>query len=137
MSINTNSVVIIVLSAILMACCGNVSVSNQKIMTDRSLPSQIDCIVDGAKKYCAPISKPGFIQVLQSENDSLIWEKEIYKQIMDSTLEHDVQIVYIQSISLQNKYLLITNEIGSSFCLNLSDCQITKLKNGSKSCQKY
>lgn len=56
--------------------------------------------------------------------NDVLWVKEIYSINFDKNLERDVQEIYIDTIYLENNFLIIRNEDGKSFALNLMSTEV-------------
>jgi len=62
------------------------------------------------------------------KKDRLLWEKKIYSVHFKAGLERDVQWVFISEMRVDHGSLIITNERGSRFSLDLYSREVRKLK---------
>src|SRR4051812_30586840 len=86
----------------------------------RSAPSEVDPVpVDGV--ICsAPASAMGFVVARDAKSQRELWRQRIYTIKFNPSRERDVQDVFITSLRLRGNSLLITNEHGERYALDLS-----------------
>jgi hypothetical protein len=65
-----------------------------------------------------------YIEAKNTETEKIIWKKEIYKIILNPTMEHDVQWVMITEVKEKNGKLLISNEKKEKFLLDLETLEV-------------
>lgn len=102
----------------LTACC---SQSNAK----RGAPKDVSNIHYGS--IILMRSRMNYISALDSSTKKVLWEKKIYKVWYCGGLETDVQDVWIDSMSLDKGKLLIRNEEGNYYTLDLKSLNVRKL----------
>ncbi len=61
-------------------------------------------------KYMAPTGEKGYIVAKDVKTDSVLWKKQVYKISYKKGLETDVQDVFIDSLRLEGKYLIVRRE---------------------------
>lgn len=61
----------------------------------------------------------GFVVATDVSSRKELWRVRIYTVQIDPTLEHDVQAVFITALSLEHGELVITNESGERYSLDL------------------
>jgi hypothetical protein len=61
----------------------------------------------------------GYVVAFDAKNDSMIWEKQIYKIIFNKDRETDVQCVFINSLYIQHDSLMIHTERNKIYSLKL------------------
>ena len=122
---------ILYLSIFIISCSLNTNlkvpnVSENKITTSfkRLPPKKVNPIVIGNIEYSVLMNK---IIATDTLEKVIKWKKSIYEIAYDKNLESDVQDIHIDSISLLDNSLLIRNEEGKYFLLNLNNGEI-KLK---------
>ena len=110
------------LSLSLLSC---VSVVSAK----RLPPPDVAPVTAGGIVYSAPqlqssSEQPGgFIEARTQSNQLVLWRKKIYDTVYNKDLERDVQDVYITTLRLNGKTLMIQDEKSRTFCLN-TDSQL-------------
>jgi len=62
----------------------------------------------------------GFVVASDASSHRELWRQQIYTVRLKPTLERDVQDVFITSLTLRGGSLIITNERGERFALDLS-----------------
>ena len=70
----------------------------------------------------------GFVIATDVSSGKELWRQRIYRVFIKPFLEEDVQWVFITSLVQQNHTLLITNERGGHFTLDLTTRKVTKNK---------
>jgi hypothetical protein len=92
-----------------------------------------DSVISEGIKYEATY-KDGFcfykayIEAIDLTTKKVIWKKKIYQILMNPIMEHDVQWVEIKKVELKNGHLIIENEKGKIYQLNLKNQKLKKLK---------
>lgn len=68
-------------------------------------------------EYSAPqrFDCKGCIEAREIDTDSLLWRYEVYSIKYDSTIETDVQDVFIKELEIRNDTLFITNELNEVY----------------------
>lgn len=72
----------------------------------------------------------GVLEAHDPKTKELLWRIEVYKTVYDKALEQDVQDVFIKSLSFDkaHKLLLMSDENGRIFVLNLETKKVTQVK---------
>jgi hypothetical protein len=60
-----------------------------------------------------------YVEGWDIENNSKVWEKEVYRINIDNSLEHDVQMVFITFLSIEKDKLAVTNENGKKYQIDI------------------
>jgi hypothetical protein len=86
-------------------------------------------IKDGIE-YSAPSDHMGFVVAKWIKTNREIWSKQIYvvKYEYKYGLEEDAQWCFIKSLKLEGNQLIITNEEGSTFSLDIDTLQTKTIK---------
>jgi outer membrane protein assembly factor BamB len=93
----------------------------------RSAPEPVRPIVAGNIEYSSPGWPIGFIIATDTRTRREIWRKRIYRVKIDPALERDVQDVFITSLALEHGNLLIADERGRRYALDLTTHKVTRL----------
>jgi hypothetical protein len=72
-------------------------------------------------------SEMEYVQALDSATKIILWKKKIYNVSYIPGMETDVQDVFIDSMYLQNKLLIIRNERKKWFSLDLQTLKVKRL----------
>ena len=91
----------------------------------RSGPLEVKEITIGAVVYSAPHDAMGFVVATNGETKMELWRVRIYEVKKDPKLEGDVQDVFITSLVKDGESLIVTNEQGKKFRLNLATQKVT------------
>jgi hypothetical protein len=82
--------------------------------------------LDYQSTYGLPSCPIGCIEARDAKSDKLLWQVLVYKIVYDSTLESDVQDVFIRSLEIKDGYLLVENELGEKFSVDLKNRKIKR-----------
>jgi hypothetical protein len=100
----------------------------------RKLPNPVNSVIKDGIEYSAPLdfAKIGFVVATWQKTKTPIWTKQIYViKYEKSGLEQDVQWVFITKLRLSDNRLIITNELGYEYELDLNSLNVTTLKGSS------
>jgi hypothetical protein len=90
-------------------------------------PKPVSPVTVGSITYSAPRHLMGVVVATDTVTKKEIWRKHIYRIHYTSSLEKDVQDIFISSLVLEDDNLLISNERGECFSLNLKSRKVRKL----------
>jgi hypothetical protein len=118
------------------ALCGWASVlltvvMNAGLFAKRVTPSPVPSVVVAGIEYRVthfPVERMGFVEAYDLKTKSLIWTRQIYVVIKDPLLEGDVQDVFIKTLTQDGDALIVTNEIGFIYRLDLKSLNVTVIK---------
>ena len=110
------------LLAIAFLCSASVAFANG------SPPKDVAPIRSGELELRVPHGQMGCIEAWDTSSKQLVWRRQIYAVRYDVELERDVQDVFIEAIELQKSKLLVKNERGSAYELDLDSLQVTPVK---------
>jgi len=94
----------------------------------RAAPKEVTPVVASAVEYSAPHEAMGFVVATDTVSHKELWRERIYTVRVDPALERDVQDVFITSLVIEKGTLIITNERGDRYALNLVSRKVTKRK---------
>jgi hypothetical protein len=94
----------------------------------RAAPKPVPSVVASSVEYSAPREQMGFVVATDTVSHKELWRERIYTVRIDPALERDVQEVFITSLVIENGALIITNERGDSYALDLVTRKVTKRK---------
>jgi len=72
----------------------------------------------------------GVVEAFDEASKKKLWEKKIYSISISPGRETDVQWVFINSMQLKGNALLISNERGEWFALDLTTKAVKRLSKG-------
>lgn len=92
----------------------------------RKAPSPVPTIVSQGVEYRAPldVEHMGYIQAFELPSHRKLWETKVYNVRIMPLLEEDVQWVFVSSMQVQGGKLLVRNEKGRSYWLDLKTGRI-------------
>lgn len=114
--------IVSLLVAVAMIC--GVPVASAK----RMAPRQVEPVKVEGIEYRAPTDRMGCVEAWDTKARKMIWWRQIYVVSVDPGLESDVQHVYITEMKSADGTLLINNERGSEYKMDLKtlEVQVTK-----------
>ena len=88
----------------------------------RGAPKPVPSVVWQGIEYRAPLDVEymGYVQAFEVASGRKLWETKVYHVLIIPVLEEDVQWVFISGMQLQDGKLLVRNENGKSFRLDLT-----------------
>ena len=92
----------------------------------RAAPEGVTPITVHGITYSAPPEAMGFVVASNNSSGKELWRKRIYTVHIDPALERDVQEVFITSLTARGDTLLVTNERGERFSLDLHTRTVTR-----------
>ena len=95
------------------------SVSQAQASSKRKAAKEVTPIVVDNVKYTAPTDQIGYIVARDAATDILIWQRQIYTIHYNKNLERDVQDVFIDSLYIKGKNLMVHTERGKVYSLKL------------------
>lgn len=94
----------------------------------RGAPAEVPPVRSGDIEYRAPHGQMGCVEAWDVKHDKMLWRRQIYVVKFIPDLERDVQDVYLTSLKLDGKSLLLANERKSEYRLDLDSLQVTVVK---------
>ena len=95
-------------------------------LAKRSAPVAVAPVVIQGVEYSAPHDAMAFVVAKGVSSGKELWRVRIYEVRVDAALERDVQDVFITSLAAKDNSLLITNERGEKFTLDLKTRKVTR-----------
>ena len=94
----------------------------------RALPQEVKPIMHKGIEYRAPHDYMGCIEAWDIKSKEIIWRKQVYiiKHVIG--VERDVQDVFIKSMQLSGNSILIINEKGFEYKLDLKSLEVKAVK---------
>ncbi len=87
----------------------------------RKAPDPVPPVVWQGVEYRAPldVAHMGCVQAFDLSSGRKLWETKVYHVWINPLLEEDVQWVFVSGLQVQDGKLLVRNEHGRSYILNL------------------
>ncbi len=92
----------------------------------RAVPKPVKPVTAMGTIYSAPADKMGFVVASDAASGRELWRQRIYSIRLEPALERDVQDVFITSLRRRGRVLIITNERGAVFLLDLRTRKVTR-----------
>jgi hypothetical protein len=108
------------------AICSLLVFTAAPISAKRLPPKLVKPVTVAGVTFSAPGWPIGIIIATASSSRRELWRQRIYAIRYDHTLEQDVQDVFITSLKRRGNALLITNERGERFVLDLSTRKVAR-----------
>lgn len=97
-------------------------------LAKRSAPDEVAPIESGNIEYRAPHGQMGCVEAWDIKRNELIWRRQIHVVKYTVGVERDVQDVFITTIALRDGILVVKNERGSEYELDVESLQVKVLK---------
>lgn len=94
----------------------------------RAAPKPVPPLVTDSVEYSAPHDLMGLVVATDVKTRKELWRERIYTVRIDPALERDVQDIFITALALEHGALVITNESGESYTLDLVTRKVTRRK---------
>ena len=94
----------------------------------RALPQEVKPIMHKGIEYRAPHDYMGCIEAWDIKSKEITWRKQVYVIKHVIGVERDVQDVFIKSIKLSGNSLVIINEKGFEYKLDLKSLEVKVIK---------
>jgi hypothetical protein len=111
----------------------------QFALAKRGEPKPVKPLVSNGVRYIAPSVMPnyqsiygnptcdiGCVEARNNKNGKLLWKVEVYQIKYDPKMETDVQDVFISALSIDRGKLIVKNEDGAKFSVDLKTRAIHK-----------
>ena len=119
---------------VLVACFMFLSVAEASRMWDEKLtPEYLSIVADGvtyipAYEYYPQERKISFLEARDATTNKIIWRQKIYEVPYIRGLEDDVQDIPITSLRIENGKIIVENEIGELYEVDLESRRVTVFK---------
>ena len=87
-------------------------------------PTPVPPVVWQGIEYRAPLDHLGYVQAFETASGRMLWETEVYHVWFNPFMEEDVQWVFVSGMAVQDGKLLLRNEEGNVFRLDLATGQV-------------
>ena len=94
----------------------------------RAAPKPVAPVVANGVAYSAPHAAMGVVVATDVATRKELWRETVYTIRIDPELERDVQDVFITALSVEGGVLIIENERGERYALDLATRRVTKRK---------
>ena len=92
----------------------------------RAAPADVAPVIVKGVQYSAPHDAMGFVVATGISSGKEMWRAQIYKIRVNQELERDVQDVFITSLVAKEDTLIVTNERGEKYALDLKTRKVTR-----------
>jgi MYXO-CTERM domain-containing protein len=82
-------------------------------------------------KFVAGYDEGGIIEARDPNTDQRLWQQQIYEVEVSDAIEGDVQWVFIASIWIDNGALMVLNERGGTYRVDITTQAVTTLSGSS------
>jgi len=90
------------------------------VLAKRSAPPDVAPVISDGIEYSAPNDPMGWVIATEVKTRKEIYRRRIYQVPVNPDLERDVQDVFIKALEVKRNFLLVTNERGEMYALDLS-----------------
>ena len=92
----------------------------------RSSPQEVEPVVYNGVKYAATHEKMGYVQAWDIKTGKKLWEKKVYDVKIDPHMEADIQWVFITNLSIKDGKLIVVNENGDKYEIDIESTDTTQ-----------
>ena len=85
----------------------------------RAAPRDVAPVVAGNVEYSAPTDRMGVVVASERASRKMLWCRRIYVVHRRASLESDVQDVFISKLALEGGMLIVSNERGEDYALDI------------------
>ena len=94
----------------------------------RRPPAEVKAVVNGGIRYVVPhfgalhgkAQNGGYVQAQEMRSGKILWDRMVYRVIYDERLERDAQDVFIIRVTVSEGSLLVGNDLGETFEMDLA-----------------
>ncbi len=100
------------------------------VWAKRAGPKEVEPVVADGVKYVASndSGREGKVEARDAKTDKKLWEVVVYTVKIDPELEEDVQWVFITRLAVKENALLVTNEKGEAYKVDLTTKKVEKVE---------
>jgi hypothetical protein len=100
------------------------------VLAKRKPAPVVEPIVYKDTRYTVPNDKGtrGYVVAWDAATGKQLWEKTIFRKCICPLVEHDVQWVFIKHMRLDGERLILVNERGKTYSLDLKTRRVNKVK---------
>jgi len=100
----------------------------------REPPKEVEPVTYKGVKYVVPhwgwkrgrMQNGGYIEAWHIKKDKLLWELQVYVVEYNPDIESDVQDIFITSLKIEDGKLIIENEAGDRFEIDLDTREVSR-----------
>jgi len=89
------------------------------VKAKRSSPNEVEPVIYSGIKYTAPHEKMGYVETFNNITGEKLQEIKVYDVKIDPNMEADVQGIFITNLSVVNGKLIIINEAGIKYEIDI------------------
>ena len=93
----------------------------------RAMPKEVAPVTSGGITYRAILTPVGLVEAYRGSEAKSLWTKQIFVTQYDVDLEKDVQDVFITSLKITEKGLVVSTEDGN-YILDLATLEVKQIK---------
>lgn len=105
-----------------------IAVLQAPLFAKRAAPPAVIPLENNEIKYVVNEPLTGYVSAIDMKSDTVLWATQAYKIINDFNHELDAQDVYINNLKKEKNILVITNEYGQIYKINLKTGKLLGLK---------
>ena len=90
----------------------------------RAAPRDVAPVIAGEVEYTAPTDRMGVVVASDLVSHKMLWCRRIYVVHMRASQERDVPDVFITELALEGRLLIVSNERGNDYALDLKTLRV-------------
>lgn len=87
----------------------------------RGPPKEVEPVIYNGINYTASHEKMGYVEAFNNTTGKKLWEIKVYDVKIDPNMEADVQWIFITNLSIVNGKLIVINEAGVIYEIDMPD----------------
>ena len=95
------------------------------VFAKRVAPKEVTVVERDGIEYSAPTDQKGFVVAKDKASGTILWSRQVYVIWFDLSLEKDVQDCFVTSLAFSGAELVIRNEAGHDYRLNLETLEVS------------
>ena len=95
------------------------------VLAKRVAPRTVATVLHDGVEYSAPTTQMGTVVATDTASGKVLWSRQIYVVWFEPELEKDMQDCFVTSLSIDGKALMVTNEAGRQYRLDLETLELS------------
>ena len=95
------------------------------VLAKRAAPQTAATVTHDGIEYSAPTAQMGTVVATDTTSGKVLWTRQIYVVWFKPELEKDVQDCFVTSLSVNDSALMVTNEAGQQYRLDLQTLEVS------------
>lgn len=118
------------MKSLALLCAATIFFCASSVLAKRPAPRDVPPVksASAAIEYRFPPQHMGCVEAFDTKTGELLWRRQVYVVRFTPNLEKDVQDVFVASVEIKDKTMILTNERNSQYQLDLDTLEVKVLK---------